>query len=269
LQDRYEGFLSRDLIPDFERYARVCFEAFGDRVKHWITFNEPDVICGHGFWMGVMAPGRSSDRSRCPEGNSATEPWIVAHHLLLAHARAVHAYRTDFNPRQGGQIGITLNGDWCEPYSPADAEGTVPPPLPLLLIPIAPCCSTPWPDWLAAQRRLEFWIGHYADPVYLTGDYPASMRKQLGDRLPEFTPEESALLKGSSDFYGMNTYTSDYIRDKTTPPDEEDYFGNVIATKVGPDGKQMGPQAESFWLQDGISPLPHNSHAVPLHYAAC
>jgi len=104
---------------------------------------------------------------------------------------------------------------------------------------------------VAAQRRLEFWIGHYADPVYLTGDYPECMRRQLGDRLPQFTPEESALLKGSSDFYGMNTYTSDYIKDKNTPPEVLDYMGNVVITKIGPDGKPMGPQAESFWLQDG------------------
>jgi beta-glucosidase len=74
--------------------------------------------------MGVFAPGRSSDRSRCPEGNSATEPWIVAHNLLLAHAQAVHVYRTEYKLAQDGQIGITLNGDWCEPYSPADTEGT-------------------------------------------------------------------------------------------------------------------------------------------------
>jgi beta-glucosidase len=102
---------------------------------------------------------------------------------------------------------------------------------------------------------LEFWIGHYADPVYLTGDYPACMRVQLGSRLPAFIPEESLLLKGSSDFYGMNTYTSEYIKDRNTPPDPLDYVGNVESTKVGPDGKQMGPQAESFWLQDGSLPL--------------
>jgi len=142
------------------------------------------------------------------------------------------------------------------------------PLLPSSPIPIAPCCSTIGADPVAAQRRLEFWIGHFADPVYLTGDYPASMRKQLGDRLPEFTPQESAVLKGSSDFYGMNTYTSDYIQEKTTPPDEEDYLGNIIATKIGPDGDQMGPQAESFWLQDGTSPLPHNFRTMLRYYAA-
>jgi beta-glucosidase len=117
------GFLSRDIIADYERYARVCFTAFGDRVKHWITFNEPDVICGHGYSMGVFAPGRSSDRTRSPEGNSSTEPWIAAHNLLLSHAYAVNIYRADFLTIQQGQIGITLNGNWCEPFSPSDDDG--------------------------------------------------------------------------------------------------------------------------------------------------
>jgi beta-glucosidase len=193
--------------------------------------------------MGVFAPGRSSNRATSPEGNSSTEPWIVAHNLLLAHAHAVKIYREEFN---NGQIGITLNGDWCEPFSHADKDG------------MWLCLGV----MVAAQRRLEFWIGHYADPVYLTGDYPECMRRQLGDRLPKFTPEESALLKGSSDFYGMNTYTSDYIKDKSAPPDILDFLGNVEITKIGPDGKPMGPQGESFWLQDStpsfqrlISPL--------------
>lgn len=82
------------------------------------------------------------------------------------------------------------------------------------------------------------------------------MKRQLGPRLPSFTPEESALLKGSSDFYGMNTYTSDYIKERDTEPEREDYLGNVEVTKVGPDGRALGPQAESFWLQDGTAPAP-------------
>jgi len=57
-------------------------------------------------------------------------------------------------------------------------------------------------DKAACQRRLEFWIGWFADPIYF-GDYPESMKKQLGDRLPKITPEERALIKGSNDFYGM------------------------------------------------------------------
>ncbi len=59
----------------------------------------------------------------------------------------------------------------------------------------------------AAQHALDVAIGWYADPVYL-GFYPDYMKKMLGDRLPDFTPEEWGLVKGSSDFYGMNTYTT-------------------------------------------------------------
>jgi len=40
------------------------------------------------------------------------------------------------------------------------------------------------------------------------------MIEQLGDRLPTFTEEEVALVKGSNDFYGMNHYTANYIRHK-------------------------------------------------------
>lgn len=45
------------------------------------------------------------------------------------------------------------------------------------------------------------------DPIYL-GHYPPYMREVLGDRLPVFTPDELKVVKGSSDFYGMNTYTT-------------------------------------------------------------
>jgi beta-glucosidase len=43
-EDRLE-----DLCLDFENYARVCFEAFGDRVKHWITLNEVGVVVEETF----------------------------------------------------------------------------------------------------------------------------------------------------------------------------------------------------------------------------
>ena len=94
------------------------------------------------------------------------------------------------------------------------------------------------------------------------------MRKQLGERLPNFTPAESALLLGSSDFYGMNTYTSVYIKDKSTPPDIQDYLGNVESSQIGPDGQPMGPPAESSWLKDGIpalslDELTHSTLGIP------
>ncbi|KAJ3562816.1 hypothetical protein NP233_g9340 [Leucocoprinus birnbaumii] len=222
LHERYLGWLNKEeIVQDFTRYARVCFEAFGDRVKHWLTLNEPWCVAILGYGRGVFAPGRSSDRTRSPQGDSSTEPWIVGRNLILAHAHAVKAYREDFKPQQKGQIGITLNGDWAMPYD--DNQENID----------------------AAQHALDFAIGWFADPVYL-GFYPPYMREVLGDRLPEFTEEELKVVKESSDFYGMNTYTTNLCR----AGGEDEFQGLVDYTFTRPDGTQLGTQAHSAWLQD-------------------
>ncbi|KAJ8514966.1 hypothetical protein ONZ45_g7557 [Pleurotus djamor] len=222
LHDRYLGWLNKDeIVQDFTRYAKVCFEAFGDRVKHWLTINEPWCVSVLGYGRGVFAPGRSSDRQRSLEGDSSTEPWIVSHHIILAHAHAVKAYREEFKPTQKGQIGITLNGDWEMPYD--DSPENV----------------------AAAQHALDFAIGWYADPIYL-GNYPPYMRTVLGNRLPDYTPAEWKIVKGSSDFYGMNTYTTNLAR----AGGDDEFQGLVDYTFTRPDGTELGVQAECGWLQD-------------------
>lgn len=78
LVDRYGGMLNtQKFVPDFERYATVCFNRFGKDVRHWLTFNEPWVIAILGYGTGAFAPGRSSNRSHRAVGDSSTEPWIV------------------------------------------------------------------------------------------------------------------------------------------------------------------------------------------------
>lgn len=101
---------------------------------------------------------------------------------------------------------------------------------------------------MACERKLEFAISWFADPIYF-GKYPDSMRKQLGNRLPEFTPEESALLKGSNDFYGMNHYTANYIKHKTTPADLFDHLGNLETLFYNKAGDCIGPETQSVWLR--------------------
>ncbi|TGZ83469.1 glycoside hydrolase family 1 protein [Ascodesmis nigricans] len=225
LHERYLGFLNKnEFASDFEHYARVCFEAL-PKVKNWITFNEPWCSAVLGYNVGAFAPGRTSDRSKSKEGDSTTEHLIVGHSILLGHARAVKAYRDDFKSQTGGQIGITLNGDWTEPWDPSD-------PL----------------DIAACERKLEFAISWFADPIYF-GDYPASMRTQYGSRLPTFTPEESALIKGSNDFYGMNHYTANYIKHRDTPPADDDVAGNLDMSFENKLGESIGPETQSVWLR--------------------
>ena len=176
LQVEHDGWLSPRLPGFFADYARLCFEHLGDRVRHWITLNEPWVTAMLGHGRGLFAPGRVS----------TDEPYLAAHQMLRAHGAAAEVYRRDFQDRQGGVIGMANNCDWREPASDAPE------------------------DVAAAQRALEFYLGWFADPLY-TGDYPAVMRERLGDRLPRFSDEDAARLQGSADFFGLNHYTSQLV----------------------------------------------------------
>ncbi|KAL3482324.1 hypothetical protein BJX99DRAFT_242992 [Aspergillus californicus] len=227
LEDRYSGMLNQErFVPDFVRYARVCFERLGPRVRHWITINEPGVYSLAGYAAGVHAPARSSYRDLNDEGDSSTEPFIVGHTELIAHAHASRLYRDEFQPQQKGTIGITLHGNWSEPWDEDDPK-----------------------DRETAQRAQEFEVAWFADPLYKTGDYPASMRAQLGDRLPRFTPEESKLVLGSSEFYGMNSYTTFFVQHKDTPPDINDHKGNVIVHDTNSKGVSRGEESDTPWLR--------------------
>lgn len=89
------NYLNRE---DFEHYAFTCFQEFGDRVKYWITFNEPHGFTLQGYDTGLQAPGRCSILGHvfCKTGKSSIEPYVVAHNILLSHAAAYHSYRINF-----------------------------------------------------------------------------------------------------------------------------------------------------------------------------
>ncbi|WVZ90736.1 hypothetical protein U9M48_037010 [Paspalum notatum var. saurae] len=98
LEDKYRGFLSPNIIYDYKNFAEVCFREFGDRVKHWITFNEPFSFCQSGYASGVFAPGRCSswEQGKCSSGDSGTEPYIACHHQLVAHGETVRMYKEKY-----------------------------------------------------------------------------------------------------------------------------------------------------------------------------
>ncbi|XP_062213807.1 beta-glucosidase 6-like [Phragmites australis] len=79
LEDRYMGWLDRQIVDDFAAYAETCFKAFGDRVKNWITLNEPHTVAVQGYDAGLQAPGRCSVLLHlyCKSGNSVS-PSIFA-----------------------------------------------------------------------------------------------------------------------------------------------------------------------------------------------
>jgi len=80
---------------DFKAYADVCFREFGDRVKYWSTFNEPNIFASWGYDKGIFQPQQCSKPfgKNCTAGNSTVEPYIVSHHVLLSHSAAAELYR--------------------------------------------------------------------------------------------------------------------------------------------------------------------------------
>lgn len=227
LDDEYSGFLSSKAVDDYLAYADFCFKTFGDRVKHWCTFNEPYSFSNNGYNGGTFAPGRCSNYvGNCTLGNSGTEPYMVAHNLILGHAAAVKLYREKYQASQKGKIGITIVTNWFIPKSPKSEE-----------------------DIKAAYRELDFLFGWFANPLTY-GDYPETMKAIVGHRLPKFTKEESALVKGSIDFLGVNYYTTNYAANNPAPNKINfSYSGDshtILSTSKG--GHPIGTPTALNWL---------------------
>jgi beta-glucosidase len=220
LQLEEDGWLNPRLAERFRDYAAVCFEHFGDRVKHWMTFNEPWVISILGYGQGVFPPGRTS----------MEEPYRAAHNLLRAHGMAVDVYRRRFQATQKGMIGMANNCDWREPRTNSPE------------------------DRAAAERALEFFLGWFADPLY-RGDYPDVMRERVRERLPEFAPEDRERILGSADFFGLNHYTTMYAEHaRAGALQAANPFGNGGITEDQDVNLSMDPRWPRTTMQWSIVP---------------
>lgn len=185
LQDKYSGFLNKQIVDDFKAFADLCFKTFGDRVKHWSTINEPQVFGQYGYKIGLKETRTTP----------ATDPFLATHHIILAHAAAAKLYKQTYQPTQKGEIGISLVTLWFEPHGKTRQ------------------------DIDASERAFDFMVGWLLEPM-VHGDYPFIMKALVRDGLPIFTEEEKALVLGSYDFIGINYYTSNYASALPISPDD-------------------------------------------------
>lgn len=82
---------------DFGYFAEVCFKMFGDRVKFWVTMNQPNLLAKFAYMDGWFPPGHCSKPfGNCAFGNSSIKPYIVGHNMILSHANAVSIYRNNY-----------------------------------------------------------------------------------------------------------------------------------------------------------------------------
>ncbi|XP_065606571.1 lactase/phlorizin hydrolase [Cyrtonyx montezumae] len=205
------GWESSELIELFDSFADFCFQTFGDRVKFWLTFNEPQVIAWVSYGTGEFPPNVN---------NPGSAPYEVAHTLLKAHARVYHTYDDKYRASQGGVISLCLNIDWIEPKTPSNPR-----------------------DIEAADRYMQFLVGWFAHPVFKNGDYPEVMKWKVGNRselqnlpssrLPVFTAEEREYIKGTADVFCFNTYTTKLVTHATTRLNPSSYeYDQEISTDV-------------------------------------
>uniref|UniRef100_A0A671LDU4 Glucosidase, beta, acid 3 (gene/pseudogene) n=1 Tax=Sinocyclocheilus anshuiensis TaxID=1608454 RepID=A0A671LDU4_9TELE len=182
---------STEIADIFESYARFCFKIFGDRVKLWITLNEPYVCAKLGHEDGTFAPGIK---------DPGISVYLAGHNMLRAYTKAWHTYNNYFRPLQAGQVSLALNSDWAEPLDAGSPKHAA-----------------------ATERYKDFTLDWFACPLFCTGDYPESMRSRIesrsldlgykqGSRLPHFSKDEPCPL-GTADFFALNYYTSRKVKD--------------------------------------------------------
>lgn len=176
------GFENREVIDAFARYARICYQLFGDRVRYWFTFNEPLIPAEAGYLHPRHYP-YVTDFRRAAQ---------VLHHIVLAHCKAVAAWR---ELGLAGQIGIIMD-----------------------VIPVYPRSDSP-EDLQAAAMADLFYTRSINEPVLL-GRYPEELVAILRehDQLPEYLAEDCALIANTRiDLLGINYYRPRRVKARETP----------------------------------------------------
>ncbi len=176
------GWENRDTAEYFVDFANAMFEALGDRVRFWITHNEPWCVSFLSNYLGKHAPGKTSFPTAVR----------VAHNLLVSHARTVLLFRADY-PR-AGRIGITLNLSPNYPRSDGDED--------------------------AARRADGYHNRWFLDPVF-RGWYPKDMLDFFSSKsVLEGVDERDRELFASAkiDFLGVNYYSRALVHSSTAQP---------------------------------------------------
>ena len=180
------GWLNPESSDWFEEYTRVIAKKLGNRVKHYITFNEPSVFMGCGCLQGSHAPGTVL---------GTRDLLHMGFNIHLAHGKSVRALR-ELVP--DAKVGITL--------------ATMPP------IPVkAKDKKAAYDSYFYCDKNSFVWSdAFWVDPIVL-GKYPAQFLKECKDIFPAFTKEDMKLISQKIDFLGQNIYQGKYIGDYKRP----------------------------------------------------
>jgi beta-glucosidase len=181
LEDR-GGWPARSTAEAFVEYADLASRKLGDRVKHWMTLNEPFVSAFIGYRDGRHAPGHTD----------LDEALAAAHHLLLGHGRAVPILHRN---SPGAEVGIAVNLSGQTPASPSVADRAA--------------------AWLA-DGKLNRW---FLDPLAGRG-YPLDVVQHFGRSVDMIRPGDLEAIAVPLDFLGINYYRRGIVRSDKLPESE-------------------------------------------------
>jgi beta-glucosidase len=173
LQDQ-GGWPARSVVEAFAEYAQLVSRSLGDRVKQWMTLNEPHVSALVGHLYGRHAPGHTDIH----------EAVACSHHLLLAHGLAVPLIRAN---SRGAHVGIALDFRPQTPASPSAADR-----------------AAAWHEGGVINR----W---FLDPISARG-YPEDMRRAYGDEMRFVQDGDLECIAAPLDFLGVNYYFRNIAR---------------------------------------------------------
>ncbi|MBO4496428.1 MAG: beta-glucosidase [Clostridiales bacterium] len=199
------GWLNPDIVGWFQDYTKIVVDALSDRVKYWMTINEPQIFIGLGCQFGLHAPFlKYSDR----------DILLMTKHVLLAHGTAIRTIRE--NAKLTPKISFAVTGPCVEPKN--DSE-----------------------EAIEAARKASFSIegpsyalsnSWWADPIFF-GKFPDEAYTRFGDLMPEISEEEWDIIRTPMDFYGCNIYNS--IGQEVPPPNANaENCGKAITTARWP-----------------------------------
>lgn len=196
------GWLNDDSVKWFADYASKVVELYSDRVKHFITFNEPQCFIGLGHGGGDKAPGVKMPFKAL---------FQMAHNVMKAHGAAVISMRRA--AKQPIKIGYAPTCSAVEPKTDSQAD--------IEAARKAYFACQPMDAW-----NVLWSVSWWSDPVLL-GKYPEDGLEMYKDYLPEITPEDMDLIHQPLDFYGQNIYNARYA--------EVDEYGNprMVARRPG------------------------------------
>ncbi|MEN0065179.1 MAG: GH1 family beta-glucosidase [Myxococcota bacterium] len=231
LEDR-GGWPSRETVAPFVRYAEAVARRLGDRVRNFITHNEPWVVSMLGYREGRHAPGRTS----FPDALRA------AHHVLLSHGLAVPVIRREV---KDARVGIALNLVPAEPASPSEADAE-------------------------ATREFDGYFNRwFLDPVHGRG-YPADKIAdyEAAGVLPDdwatlVQPGDLEAIAVERDFLGINYYNRAVMRSERVPEAENEARTVFVAPES--EWTDMGWEVHSPSLQRLLERV-HRDYAPPSIY---